>query len=506
MSCRVAERLHDVELAQGTLRGVPHAQHTSFLGVPYARPPVGPLRFAPPLAPEPWSGVRDGSSFAASCPQPKDHAVLGFAASGPRDEDCLYLNVYTPRVDGQRRPVLLWVHGGGFTHGSGSELLYDGAALAQRGDVVVVSIHYRLGPLGFLYLGAHGGGEWGAGDNLGLRDQVAAMRWVRDNIAAFGGDPDNVTLFGESAGAMGVTAVMAMPSAKGLLHRVIAQSGTANRLGNPQSATRGTARFLKHLGLEHADPERLRALPVDALVDAQIQTGIQCGPIWGVESLPGRPLDHVRAGHAADLSLLVGTNRDESKLFKPPRRTPIDDEVLHARVQAHLPRNAAGRCGEVIDIYRRSRAGRGLPTDNLNILDAVESDAHFRTAARRLAAAQHAHQPQSFLYLFTRESPARGGSLGACHALEIPFVFGATDQPLQRRFAGAGPEATVLSHAMMDAWIAFARTGDPSHPAIGPWPAYDAERQATMVFDDTSATVDAPFPEEAAIWDALLSR
>jgi len=495
----------EVETRQGRVLGTRGEHQASFLGIPYARPPVGLLRFAAPQPPEPWPGVRDCTRFAASCPQPEHHPVAGFAASGARDEDCLFLNVYTPAADAARRPVMVWVHGGGFVFGSGSEPLYDGAALTTRGDVVVVSVHYRLGALGFLQLGLHGGDELGATDNAGLRDQVAALRWVRENIGAFGGDADNVTLFGESAGAACITAVMVMPAAEGLFRRVVSQSGTANRLGNADSGEKATGRVLTHLGLGRDDLARLWELPVASLVDAQEATGARCLPVWGVESMPQRPLEYVRAGRAAGVELLIGTNRDEAKLLVAPNRPAIDDATLRKQVATMLPRRASERVGDVIDAYRRSRAAHDLPGDNLSLLDAIQGDGQFRTGARKLAVAQREHQPRTFLYLFTWESPARRGTLGACHALDIPFVFGATDQPLQRRFAGAGPAATALSHRMMDAWIAFARSGDPAHADLGEWPAYDNARQVTMVFGERSGAVAAPLGEEAAIWDDVLS-
>lgn len=502
-----------IETALGTVEGTQAAGHQSFLGVPFAKPPVGELRFLPPQPAEPWSGVREATAFGASCPQ-GEHPVPGMAASGPRDEDCLYLNVYTPASDGGSRPVLFWIHGGGFTLGSGSEALYNGGPLAERGDVVVVSIHYRLGALGYLHLGGHGGDEWGATANAGQLDQVAALEWVRDNIAAFGGDPSSVTIFGESAGSVAVGTLLAMPAASGLFHRAVLQSGTPFRTAGAEAAGRLTAAFLGELGLERADRERLQAAPVEAILAAQVAAPAKVhgaaaagfAPVCDSTTLPERPMDVVRAGGAAAIPVIAGTNRDEVKLFNTPSRNapPLEDADLATQVAETLGDGHAGRVGEVIEVYRRSRAGLGLSTANRDLRDAIQTDARFRVPAARFAEAQSAHQPSTYSYLFTWESPARGGVMGSCHALEMPFVFGTLDAPTQDRFAGTGPEAERLAANMMDAWVAFARGGDPSHAGIDAWTPYDSESRSTMVLGRTSEAQDAPFEEERAVWDGII--
>lgn len=498
-----------VETTTGKLAGQQLSEHQSFLGIPFAQPPVGALRFRPPQAPARWSGLRRATEFGSAAIQ-GTHAIPGMAASGPRNEDCLYLNVFTPCADASRRPVLFWIHGGGFRHGSGSEPLYSGGPLAERGDVVVVTINYRLGALGYLHLGEHGGDRWGASANLGQLDQIAALSWVRDNIASFGGDTENVTLFGESAGAASVATLLAMPAARGLFRRAVPQSGTGNLVGNRETGARVASAFLARLGLESADAAKLQELPVETILETQLELdgesdGLSFTPICDEATLPERPLDLVRAGGSSEIDLMIGTNRDEIKLFTAMRRNrpAPDDAELLTGVRASLPRRSRERAAEVIETYRSARQGL-LSISNVDLLDAIQTDARFRIPCIRLAEAQREYQPRTYLYLFCWESPARRGLLGSCHALELPFVFGTLDAPMQDRFAGSSPAAERLSRNMMDAWIAFARNGEPSHDGIGDWSAYDRSSRRSMVFDAESELVAAPFERERAVWDEII--
>lgn len=497
-----------VRTALGALEGEQRGAHQAFLGIPYAAPPTGERRFRAPQPAEKWEGVRDATRIAAAAPQ-GTHPVPGMAASGPRDEDCLYLNVFTPAADGGERPVLFWIHGGGFTLGSGSEALYNGGPLAERGDVVVVAIHYRLGALGYAYLGGHGGDEWGATANAGQLDQIAALEWVRDNIASFGGSPDNVTIFGESAGAGAVATLLAMPAGRGLFHRAVMQSGTAARVASTDAASQLAAALLDELGLTNA--EELRTVSADAIVEAQGAAArkVEGATSWGIVcdsvTLPQPPHDAVSDGVASEVPIIVGTNRDEVKLFSVTSRDrpDIDDAALIEQVRASIPSHASEGAEALAEAYRASRQSLGLGALNIDILDAVQTDARFRLPALRLAEAQSAHQPNSFVYLFAHESPARGGVMGSCHALEMPFVFGTLDAPTQDRFAGTGPDVDRLSANMMDAWIAFAKTGNPSHEGIGRWQPYTSDQRPTMVFDAVSSLVDDPLGDERKAWERL---
>lgn len=478
--------------------------------MPYAAAPAGEWRFAAPRPPGPWQGVRPAIEWGTAARQ-TGHPIPGFAASGPQGEDCLNLNVYTPAADRALRPVLFWIHGGGFTHGTAAEPLYDGGPLVARGDVVVVSINYRLGAFGFLYLGQHlPSGH--ATANAGLLDCVAALEWVRDNITAFGGDPANVTIFGESAGAAAVGSLLAMPAARGLFQRAILQSGTG-RAAAPGQAAKVTAMLLEELGLDAASAAKLVDISADALLDAQTavipraqrELGAAFGPVRDDATLPEAPIDGVRAGRAAGIPVIAGTNRDEVKLFaSTTRREEIDDDALVAAVVSTVPRIAPDAAANLVATYRASRRAKGLRDTNLDILDAIASDVRFRVGAARLALAQRPHGTDAFVYLFTHESPARHGALGSCHALEMPFVFGTLGAPMQDRFAGTGPDLEQLSHNMMDAWIAFAKTGRPSHEGIGEWPAYDDAKRPTMVFDRHSRVEHDPFGDERQAIEALL--
>jgi para-nitrobenzyl esterase len=493
----------EVGTTGGTLRGHRRGDHVAFMGVPYAAPPDGPRRFQAPGAAPRWDGVRDASQPGNVAPQ--DPLVPPpFRAEAPESEDCLFLNVYTPSPDSGGRPVLFWIHGGGFSHGAGSQPAYDGGPLAERGDLVVVSINYRVGALGYLYLGAHGGDEWGAAHNAGQLDQIAALRWVHDNIAGFGGDPDNVTIFGQSAGGVAVGTLLAMPAARGLFARAILQSGTASRLAGTEQAAAITTSYLERIGIPGAEPDALRSIPVADLLSAQGQRGA-LSPVVDGDSLPQHPTTAVREGCASEVPLMIGTTRDEQKLYVPRNRPDLTDAELVEQVRAALPRRASDRAAEVVEVYRASRSSRGLGASPHDIIDAVMTASRFRTPAVRLAEAQHVHQPSTFLYQFDWESPARGGSMGARHGLEIPFVFGTVDLPGNDRTIGTGEAVERLSHQMMDAWIAFARSGDPTHDGIGDWPAYDTVDRWEMVFGPDSGAVAAPFEDERAIWESMLA-
>jgi para-nitrobenzyl esterase len=487
----------------GRVRGVDRDGHLAFLGVPFAGPPVGERRFLPPTPPERWTGVRDATEPSHAAPQ-DPLSLPGFRATQPESEDCLYLNVYTPALDGERRPVLFWIHGGGFSHGAATQPYYDGGPLVERGDVVVVTTNYRLGALGYLYLGAHGGDEWGATANAGQLDQIAALQWVRDNIAEFGGDADNVTIFGQSAGSFAVSALLAMPAADGLFHKAIAQSGTANRLHNESTAPPVTQAFLDRVDIPDGDRAALVTADVADIVGAQ-GTRMTIGPVVDGDTIPVPPLGAVRDGVAAGIPLLIGTTRDEHKLYVAPRREPIDDAELVRHVAAQLPRRAADRAAEVVDVYRRSRETRGIACSNHDIADAVATASRFRIPAIRLAEAQQRHQPNTFMYQFDWQSPARGGKLGACHGIEIPFVFGSIGRTGDDRMSGSGDEALALSAKVMDAWIAFAHNGDPSGSGAGVWPTFDPVDRKTMILDRDCHVESAPFDEERSVWESLLA-
>src|SRR5438132_925558 len=415
-----------VETTTGSVQGRVKDGICDFRGIPYAAPPVGELRFRPPQPVEPWTGVRDATRFGPMAPQNMGAMEQMFGAPPqPMDEDCLTLNVWTPACDDGKRPVMVWIHGGAFLFGTGATPWYDGRSFA-RDDVVLVTINYRLGAFGFLHVDGQG--------NNGILDQVAALEWVRDNIAAFGGDPGNVTAFGESAGAMSVGTLLGLPAAKGLFVKAIPQSGAAHH-GKPADQADDVAReFLAEVGVEPgADAlERLRAVPVENLLAAQANVvmrrlpgGLPFTPVVDGVVLPEAPIDAIGKGQAAGVTVLIGTTREEWKLFAllDPSVARLDDAGLARRV-ANLIADP-DRASAVVESYRSRRPGAGIP----DLAVDLGTDEVFRMPAVRLAERQSGLGNDVYMYRFDFATPAWGGQLGACHALEIPFVFACLGAP-----------------------------------------------------------------------------
>jgi para-nitrobenzyl esterase len=483
----------------------------SFSGVPYARAPVGPLRWRPPLPAEPWHTVRDASTFGAIAPQPA--AVPGITspsdpdASEPQSEDCLFLNVWTPDLDPMgRRPVLVFIHGGGFTSGSGSVFLYRGGNLVRNGDAVVVTINYRLGALGFLGHRQLADPD-GLVGNWGLHDQVAALTWVHDNVTAFGGDPDNVTIFGESAGGFSVAALLGCPAARGLFRRAMVQSGGVH-VHTVEEAERVGERLASMLGVASCDRTSLEHIPANELVVATAELGkrrpdpgllpLPFLPTVDGAFLPGDPLSAVAAGEGWGGDLVIGTNRDELTLFGlgNPALFGMDEKGLERWVANSVPDMPPL---EVIAAYREARQARGERVEVNDVWVAAGTDIVFRWPSLRLAAAHQSHGGSVYVYLFDWESPAFDGLLGSTHALELPFVFGGVHVPVVQMFSGGGPPAETLSRQMQMAWLGFATRGDPSHEGIGEWRQWDRSERATMVFGSHTGLVRAPRDQELSV-------
>jgi para-nitrobenzyl esterase len=485
-----------VELLSGRVSGSAEGALSVFRGIPFARPPVGPLRFGAPQPPQPWTGVREAKVFG---PAPAQSAidveyVPGFSlweGIGATSEDCLTLNVWTPALTG-RRPVLVWLPGGAFLKGAGSQDLYDGSTLARRGDVVVVTANYRLGVFGFLGLD-----DERFAPNAGVLDQLAVLEWVADHAAAFGGDPGNVTLMGESAGAISVAAVMTSPRAAGRFHRAVAQSGAGRRLPSAGKAAEMADRLLTRLGLDRRRAGDLFHLPTEQLLSAQVAVSVDVRRVdigagfqpWiDGDVLTRQMVEGLAAGSAAGVPFLAGTTEHEMNLWRvlhPTLRT-LDEEGLAARVQ-WLVGEAAG---DLIAAYRAARPDAGP----VELWQAIWTDREFRIPSLRATDAQ-AGRSATYSYLFTWPSPAPG--IGACHGLDLPFVFGTLDSKGADAFAGSGPAAEALAARMQDAWLAFAHTGDPG------WPPYDLTTRPTMLFGDKSEVVDDPMSAERQAWDGL---
>src|ERR1700693_2082739 len=344
-----------VSTRYGRLEGEEQDGLVVFKGVPFAAAPAGSRRWLPPEKREPWTGVRDARRFGAVAPQNAvtNQALASMKIEQAQSEDCLSLNVWTPGLDGARRPVMVWIHGGGFTIGAGSQEIYDGSVLARRGDVVVVTINYRLGPLGFLRLCDITNGRIPSTGNEGLLDQIAALRWVRANIAEFGGDPDNVTIFGESAGGMSVGALLAMPFARGLFHKAIAQSGSCDTVSSVTRANRTAERVLSKCGVSADDVEAIRALPVAQLLAGVFgpdgktpdrELGMAYQPVVDGTLVPRELIDMVAQGSASGVAVMVGSNLEEWKLFSAmdPAAQKLDKAGLLARMSKGLTGDFAG--------------------------------------------------------------------------------------------------------------------------------------------------------------------
>jgi para-nitrobenzyl esterase len=421
----------------------------------------------------------------------------------PTDEDSLFVNVWTPAVDDAHRPTMVWIHGGAFTGGSGSSAIYDGRSFI-RDDVVLVTVNYRLHALGFLYLDELFDGAEGTG-NLGILDQVAALEWVQDNVAAFGGDPDNVTIFGESAGGMSVGTLLGTPRASGLFGRAICMSGAGHHNLSAPTATRVAKRVLERLDVRPGDWDALRAVPVAKVVKVSAQVGqAEARGLLGDEApkmmgfqpvVDGvvrsqRPVDLVAAGSAAGVDLLIGTCADEWRLFVWGLPKEFQDMLPENDIGPYFA--PAGRTAdEVLKVYGSTRPDAGRK----DLLAAVETDQMFTMPAIRFAEAQLGHHPNVWMYRFSWPSPVLDGALGACHALELPFVFEMLDQSAD--FVGTSPPLDLAAD-MHGAWVRFAATGDPA------WPRYETGRRPVMDFNTTRQVVEDPHAEERRLWDGLI--
>ncbi len=493
-----------VETTHGKIRGYSRRGVIKFKRIPYAAPPVGEFRFKPPAPVEPWSGVRDAIKYSPVSIQPSSNLEALFGEPLPQSEsDCLTLNIWTQSLKDEERPVMFWIHGGGFITGNGASL--DGARLVIRGNVVVVSINYRLGYLGFLYMPDIPD----ATANAGLLDMVAALKWVKVNISKFGGDPNNITIFGESAGGFAVSSLLTMPSAKRLFHRAIPHSGAAHKFSyNPVSGIKVYENLIQKLGVEKGDIETLRKLPVEDFIVQQVNTTelragvVRVGPIVDKKTLPEHPLEAISKGFAKDIDIFIGSNLDENKLWLmwTPKAFELTEERLYKTVNTlmRFTKEKESKSKEIIDSYRELRKN---PRD---IMDAILTDYMFRIPSIRLAEEQSKHQKNIYMYLFTWQSPIDGGKYGAMHALELPFVFGLLGDKDVGVFPGRTEETQKLSKKMMDAWIAFARSGNPNHEDIPELPRYDKEKRATILFDKEVAVEKDPYGNERAAWEDIL--
>jgi para-nitrobenzyl esterase len=490
-----------LETSAGKVRGAVANGIFVFKGVPYGASTAGSNRFMPPRKPDPWTGVRDALRYGHSAPQtiPGSSSALGaldFLACGNdppgigEGEDCLVLNVWTPGVkDNRKRPVMVWCHGGAFISGSGSAPLYDGANLARRGDVVVVTLNHRLGALGYTYLGHAGGDAFALSGNAGMLDIVAALDWVRENISEFGGDPGNVLIFGQSGGGQKVSTLLAMPPAKGLFHRAIIESGPGVRMNPLDYAIKVGDMFLAALNVK---PDRIRdiqAIPLERIMAAQGEVNRKLGgfipgmiqgfsPVVDGVSLPQHPFDPVAPEVSADVPVLIGFNRTELTLFAAgdPSLFSLDEAGLHTRVKTLF----GDRSESVIRAFRSDYPQENPSGLYFLIASAYPTVAYTAKIAERRAALKKA---PTFVYEFTWETPILGGRLRTPHTLEMPFVFDNVRDPLVQKLTGDGPDIFPLAKAVSGAWAAFAANGVPDYQDFPRWLPYSAADRNVMIIN-----------------------
>ena len=494
-----------VKIANGDLLGSYEKGIFIFKGIPYATPPIGILRWMPPQPPASWLGLRPALSFSPIAPQNASNfkRTSQFVINELQSEDCLYLNIWSPGLDELKRPVLVWLHGGAFTLGSGSQPDFSGNILAKNGDVVIVTLNYRLGLLGFLNLKEITNGEIPATGNEGLLDQIAALKWIRNNISVFGGDPANVTLFGESAGAMCIACLMAVPQVKGLFHKVISQSGGANRAKPLDQAVSDACLVLKSLDHNNRNIKTLKELTTQQLLSIQkdiemkIQAMTIATPVIDGNILTESPIHAIKKGSSAHIPMLIGSNLEEWKLFNPSTINfkKMDNFGLAQRLSKFVP---TPKIYSLIEAYRLIREKQKLSSIPADLYIAIKSDHDFRIPTIRLAEAQNLQSPSVFCYLFNWQSPDE--TFGSCHSLEIGFVFGTFNN--NPKFYGFGPFAEKLSRIMQDAWIAFTRTGNPSCISLGNWPVYGSKR-ITQFLGANCHLEESPYNDESRLWDTI---
>ena len=486
-----------VETTSGKIRGLVINKVNAFKGVPYGTA----ARFMPPVKPEPWKGIRDAAEWGHEAPQGPHTEIPEVAATIPKSttivgEDCQVLNVWTNSLSG-KRPVMVWLHGGGFTSGNGGYTMYDGANLARKRDVVAVTLNHRLNAFGYIYLAGIGGEKYANSGNVGMMDIVLALQWVRDNISKFGGDPNNVTIYGQSGGGGKVSTLLAMPPAKGLFHRAIIQSGSALKGQTIEAANTGARNFMARVGAKNVD--EMAAMPMDKLIQAAIAGGappVAFSPVLDGKTLISGPFDPTAPALSADVPLLIGTVEYEVGFFPNTKFDPLTDAELQASVKQALRLKSDSDVKRVIAAYKEGRPG--LTNLDYNLILASDN---FRNPVVTESERKSAQPAPVYMYYFTWQSPVRQGKLKAFHTLEIPFHQENVNEASS--MTGEGNDRYALQDKMSLAWTNFARTGIPNHKGLPSWPVFEINKRATMILSNDCKVVNDPNGEERKLVASL---
>jgi Carboxylesterase type B len=483
-----------VETTEGRYRGLVENGVHVFRGMRYGADTSGAGRFLPPRPPERFTGVREAYEFGDQAPQPRTILTV----PGPISEDCLRINVWTPQVGGPaRRPVMLWFHGGGFEAGTGSSGLYDGGAMARRGDVVIVTINHRLNVFGFCDLSHLLGPEFAQSGNVGYLDLVAAMKWVRANIAAFGGDPGNVTIYGQSGGGRKVSVCYAGAEAAGLFHKGIVQSGSHLRVHTPEEAHALTDALLRKLEIAPGEARRLQEVPAELLGTRQREViaaaGYRFEPVLDGISFKAHPWTPNAPQHTAKVPLMLGTTQTElsNQLGRDPAIFAMDEAALKARLARTIPPESVE---EAVRVFKASTPSGSTA----EMFFKIASWRAYITNATIMAEQRHAQNGAdnpTWVYQVTWRSPVQGGRRFSEHTIDLPFMF--DNVAKAPHLTGPETEETrAMTEAMANAWLAFARNGDPNHPGLPKWPTYDVASRPVMLFDVPPTLANDPFREE----------